>query len=520
MSPWRRALLGGALGSLLVLLIHPLSRAYYLSALHVGDSRFLLSTQLLPENVRRLPEPKAASEAAYIFLVAAEAEQRAEKLAKKDYTRLYRLAEAWTQSDPDNAFWRQMQSIYLMRLHRESEAIDRWQRAARALKWDNYQNARLHSIVDGLTSESGAPLGWHWAVAYSSRSQAIARQIVRHARVMKDLRPSDEPLGLELRYATLLNGVLLRDGARSNATGLAGHEIVEIASYPERFTIELSQKKLILARQALSNRFRDEGRPDEAARADDGFRDNDAWIALVRPESIPDHVENLTTTALLASGFPGIALMLVGTGALIALLGWGVERSPRLQLAFATPVAPVLGLVLAALTFWATELVFPSLWVVLCFTFFAFAPEHTRRIEPRELGPTFRFVLGILAIAFIGLAALFLLGLSAPGIRLMPILGVPREYSTGSTLVLGLTGIVFGLVLLTAPVWGIVQKFPPPRLAGLALREFGIGVMSISLLLAIVGGPVCVALDRNVRENLSKLTQNEPLYSQNLQQTR
>lgn len=520
MSPWRRALIGGALGSLLVLLIHPISRAYYQSFLRLGDSGFLLTTQALPENVRRLPEPKTASEAAYVFLVAAEAEQRGEKLAKRDFTRLFLLAQAWSKADPDNAFWRQMQSIYLLRLKRQDESIEQWQQAAQALKWDNFQNARLRTIVDGLTAEAHATLGWHWAYAYHRRSQAISQQILRHARTVKDLVPGNEALGLELRYATLLNGVLLREGARSNATGLVGHEIVELASYPDRFTIDLSQKKLILARQALSNRFRDEGRPDEAARADDGFRDNDAWIALVRPEAIPDHVADLTTLALLTSSLPGIALVLAALGVLISLGGWAVERSPRLQLAFATPYAPAIGFVLAILTFWATELVFPSLWVVLCFTFFTFAPEHTRKIEPRELGPTFRFVLGILGLAFIGLASLFLLGLSAPGIRLMGLLGVPREYGTGSMLLLGLTGIVFGLVLLTAPVWAIVQKFPPPRLAGVALREFGIGVAVASLGLAILGGPVAVALDRSAREDLAKLTQNEPLYSQNLQQTR
>ncbi len=245
MSPWRRALIGGALGSLLVLLIHPISRAYYQSFLRLGDSSFLNTTQVLPENVRRLPEPKTASEAAYVFLVAAEAEQRGEKLAKRDFTRLLLLAEAWSKAEPDNAFWKQMQSIYLLRLKRQDESIEQWERAAQALKWDNYQNARLRTIVDGLTAESRATLGWHWAYAYHRRSQAIAQQILRHARTVKDLLPGNESRGLELRYATLLNGVLLREGARSNATGLVGHEIVELASYPDRFTIDLSQKKPI-----------------------------------------------------------------------------------------------------------------------------------------------------------------------------------------------------------------------------------------------------------------------------------
>lgn len=515
MSPWRRALFGGALGALLVLILHPASRPYYLSILHFGDSPFLRSTSLLPETVRRLDDPTTAPDAAYVVLVAAEAEQRKEELKAADFTRLLKLVRYWRREDPDNAFWPQMESLYLLRLGREDEAEQAWIAAGKCVRWDDYQTVRISRLVDGLAAESGTEMGWHWAYAYERRSPAIRRLLLRHARGMRDRHEADTRQGLEVRLATLRNGVLIRDGAKSNATGLIGMEIVELSSYPPRFAIEVSQKKLILARQALANRFRAEGRLEDAARTERGFRDNDAWLALVRPDVIPERADEVAWLALMTGTLPGIALSIALLGTLIAGVGWLVERSPRAQVVFATPVAPVVGLVLAVLTYLGTELVFPSLWVVLCLTFFAFAPEHTRKIEPRDLGPFFRFTLVVLGLAWVGLIGLFLLGLTTAGVRLLPYLGVPPEYTGGSMRLLGMSGIVFGLVLLTAPAWGIVQRFAPPRLAGLAMREFGIGIAVFGLILAILAGPAAVLLDDDVREEMSQLAQNEPLYSQN-----
>lgn len=515
MSPWRRALVGVALGSLLVLMLHPASRPFFSGYLRLGDSRWLATTDLLPEGVTLVKEPASLDEAAYVLLVAAEAELRNERLTDEDFRRLSRIATSWQRKDPDNAFWLQMNSYFLARLRRTAQADESWIAASRAARWDDYQTARLKRVAEGLQAESSATLAWQWAYLYQRRSNAIPMLLLRHARAIRDRSPVDSAAGLETRYATLLNGVLIRDGARSNLTGQLGVEMVELASYPAKLAIEVSQKKLLLARQALSNRLREEGRPDEANRVDIGFRDNDAWVALVRPEEAPRRAHRLTWIAMLTASAAGIALLLAVFGALIAMLGWAIERSPRLQVVFSSPVAPVVGLVLAILTYLGTELVFPSLWAVLCLTFFAFAPEHTRKIVPSDLGPLFRFTLLVLGAALAALLGWFFLGLGAPGARLLPLLGVPREYGTGSTLVLGLSGILFGMVLLTAPAWGIVQRFAPPRLAGFALREFGIGILVASVAIAMIAGPVAITADSGLEGELSQLAQNEPLYSQN-----
>lgn len=515
MSPWRRALVGVALGSLLVLMLHPASRPFFWGYLRLGDSRWLATTALLPEGVTLVEEPTSLEDAAYVLLIAAEAELRGEKLTAEDWRRLSRIATEWQRKDPDNGFWLQMNSLFLARLGQTAPSDQAWIAASRAARWDDYQTARLRRVAEGLQAESGAALAWQWGYLYRRRSNAIPLLLLRHARALRDRSPVDSPQGLEIRYATLLNGVLIRDGARSNLTGQLGVEMVELASYPAKLAIEVSQKKLLLARQAFSNRLREEGRPEEANRVDVGFRDNDAWIALVRPEEAPKRAQQLTWLALFSSSTAGIALLLAGFGAAIALLGWAIERSPRLQVVFSSPVAPVVGLVLAILTYLGTELVFPSLWAVLCLTFFAFAPEHTRKIEPRDLGPMFRFTLLVLGAALSGLLVWFFLGLGAPGVRLLPLLGVPREYGTGSTLVLGLSGILFGMVLLTAPAWGIVQRFAPPRLAGLAMRELGIGILVASIAIAMIAGPIAITADSGLEGELSQLAQNEPLYSQN-----
>lgn len=128
------------------------------------------------------------------------------------------------------------------------------------------------------------------------------------------------------------------------------------------------------------------------------------------------------------------------------------------------------------------------------------------------MGPFFRFVIVTLGFALLLVSVAFVTGLTAAGIRLAGLAGIPPEYADGSTLILGLGGIVLGMVLVTAPAWGLVQRYSPQRLAGLALRECGIGLCVASLALGILAGPSMMAIDRDAQDTLRKLAFNEPTY--------
>ncbi|HRF58974.1 MAG TPA: hypothetical protein PLH94_03550 [Fimbriimonadaceae bacterium] len=515
MSPWKRALLGAAIGALLVLIAHPASRPFYLALLtQGGPSRFFAETPLRLQPSPALEKPRTLADAAYWMLVAAEADQRRTRLLDKDWKNLLNLARRCAVEDPENAFWKQMEAVFAWRLGDRKGSLEAWRRASRANRWDDLQNRRLERIVEGLSTETGTRLGWHYAASYAQRSQAPARMILRQARLVRDATRRDEAEGLELRYATLLNGDLLRSGAKSSQTGLVGVDIVEIACYPTNLKVETSQKRLLLARQALVNRLLALGKRDEANRTVKAFGNNDAWIALVEPENASTEAKLWKLVTLATVSIPSGAIWIAAMGLGLALFGRAVERTPALQHVFRTPVAPAAGVILALLLYWSTGLVLPAIWAALCLAFFAFQPMHERSQDPRELGPLFRFTILVLGVAFFALMTVYLAGRTTAGTILFDRLGVPAEIGPGSPVLLGLAGIVLGLVLLTAPAWGVAQHFAPARLAGFALREFGTGLFVAGILVAVVAGPLAVFVDREARTNLAAISQNEPLHAQ------
>lgn len=514
MTVLQRALLGAAIGALVVVVGHPDIRPYYaVGAWQTGGSEALRTTPYILDNVTEVPvdpDPKTNSTVAALWMLAA-AKQHVEgrNLTDRDHETLARLAAVQAENDPDNAFWGQMESIFLWRLGREDESVRAWTIAARAIRWNDYQGARLDEIVDALRREYGRKMAWHIACAYHRRSVFVAQAIERHAREIRDLAPIDTPVGLNHRIDVILNGRLLRDGSRSNAVGRYGAGIVQLGPMPS-FTNESNPRFIELARGRFYEQLRTNGREIDLQRVRSAFRNNDAWLNLVPTEAATEPWA-LVAISMATGGIPGAFLIVGLFGLCLGGLGIAVERSRALQRLFQAPVAPVVGMALAVPVYAATRVVLAAMWVALCLSFYVFEPVNVRSARPRDLGIPYRWVMGGLG-AGLGLCVLiFSVGLTAPGIELAPLLGLPREYGPGSTAIIGIAGILLGLVLLMAPVWAIVKRLPTAYLAALGLQELGKGMAIGALLLAIVAGPLAFAVDRTVQANLNELLQNEPI---------
>lgn len=513
MTPWKRAVFGGMLGALLVLLSHSLTRPYYSGSLwQIGDSKYLQTTGLLPQNLSEISQPNSLADASYWISVAMELDQSKPGLRSKDIRALIELAQRCESLQPDNAYWSQTLSVLYRKSGEKLKALDRWQSAATKLTWDDLQNSRLQNILEGLRRESDANLAWHYAFAYQARSTILARQIYAFGRDLASNVSLETPEGLRLRYATLANGRLLRDGARSIAGGEFGFELIEAASFPQQLRRIPSQKRLLIARGALVNELIASGMTREATMSREAFDSNEAWAALVQSPEAHSEPMDLAKVSILSGTLPGSLILIAAFGAALGLFGRAIERSPSLQWFFRTPVAPVMGILMAIWVYSTTHLSLPAMWVVLTLSFFAFEPSHPRASEPDDMGPFFRFVIVTLGFALLLVSVAFVTGLTAAGIRLAGLAGIPPEYADGSTLILGLGGIVLGMVLVTAPAWGLVQRYSPQRLAGLALRECGIGLCVASLALGILAGPSMMAIDRDAQDTLRKLAFNEPTY--------
>jgi hypothetical protein len=514
MSPWARAWLGAALGALTVLIVHPMSRPYYQAYLWgLGPSAALATSPYLTANVQTPPEPNTDVNAAYWVALVANYSKHGRPIRRNDASKIARLCAAYAELDPENAFWRQTLSVMLHELGDLEASRRQWIRASYAARWSDFETQRLELVLDKLREESGASMAWHFAALYPQRSDAIAQMIQRHAERVLAGPFRDASEELDLRVATIVNGSLLRQNARSLDAGFAGAGVVSASYLPLVPTGALGSRRDQLAhRFRLIDRLRTEGRGAEALQTETLFRENDGWQAFAEPQAARAKYEDATRLALIFASVPGISLLVATFGALVALSGAVIERSPRAQLLFSPMVCAVVGVLLALSLYAVTRMVAPALWVAFVLGFFAFVPAKVRSRTPADLGLGYAATIAGLAILVSALLGFFLLGLGSPGMTILPALHVPREFGSGSVVVLAIIGILLGLTLATAPAWGIVQRLSAPRLAGMALRRLGACMVAGCLVTSLLAGPVAVVVDHHVAAILRMQFQNEPLY--------
>ena len=124
------------------------------------------------------------------------------------------LTQIGAANEPDNAFWRQSEAVFQERLGNIEVSRESWKIASLARTWDDYQTAHREKLIDDLETEYGRRLAWHVAVAKSLKSSTASRSLLAFARRLHT--EEEQAHDLELRLATLRNGVLLRDGSRSS----------------------------------------------------------------------------------------------------------------------------------------------------------------------------------------------------------------------------------------------------------------------------------------------------------------
>jgi hypothetical protein len=513
MSWAAKAFWGAIAGALLALLVHPVSRPLLLSVfLSWGESRALASSEALLHAHKRLPVPEGDPITASLWMQAgATGLARRRELSREELVKLAEVAARQADREPQNAYWLQMAAVFQHSLGRTREAQEAWLRAGRLDRWDDYQTRRLMQALEDLR---GAPTGpsWQTAALYGQRSPDAARVISSLGRELVRRASATEQPGLTVRYATVQNGRLLREGARSVYMGAIGSELIEIATYPGDLQSNSSPRRLLLARADLYNNLMAEGMEFQASQALEAFKSNDGWSAFIQEDEARAEVHQWMWAALLAGTVPSALLAVAGFGGFIWLLALFMAKQPALMRLVEPPWAPAIGVVLAVATYYFTRLPLASIAVAACFGFLAFTPARERSHPPKDLGVVFDFVLWILGAACVLLLAAFFVGASTPGWHLLRELGAPSEFYGGSALLLGLTGIVMSLILLAAPSWALVQRIATPLVVALTLRKFGRGVFRTCLALSVALMPFAIILDFHAEQRLSRIVQNEPVY--------
>lgn len=513
MRPMLRVLIGACVGALLVLILHPATSRFYKGAFwNPGGSAVLRSTFLNPSNVHSAPEPTTPVLAAYWMLLATEQDARGKTVPANDLRLLSALCHNRAAQEPENAFWKQMQAWILLELGRSDDALKEWRRASNCSRWNDLQGARLQAIANELRHESGGILGWHQAALYHLRSTAIAQAIREAARSFWFASDDRTPEGLLVRASIVQNGRLLRDGARSIEAGLIGVEVMELASRDTNSPPETSLRKLLVARFDLINKLRDTGHAETSTAVFRAYRDSDAWMGLIDRQIADERHDELSLVSAITPTFPGAMAFVAVLGALVSLVGQFVEKYPILQTPFRRKFAPFTGLAAGMIVYILIGLTLPALLAVACFACYVYEPKVARRAVPTYLGPLFRFALFVFGMLFAIFGFAWVFGLTTPAVELLPLTVGSFEIERTSAVAFGMMCLTVGLSLLLGPAWGVAQRFSPPRLAGLTLRELGQGIAVTCLILAVLGGPAAWFVDRYAHDRLKELAENEPLY--------
>jgi hypothetical protein len=194
-------------------------------------------------------------------------------------------------------------------------------------------------------------------------------------------------------------------------------------------------------------------------------------------------------------------------GCLLWLLGGFIVRQ-RFSPWTVAVVAACLGFV----TFFLSQSVLSSLAIALCTSFLSFGLDRGRAHSSDYVGPLFTFLVCFLALVFVATFVMYVAGFALPTISIVPLLGVPGEFFGNRSMFIGLTAIVFGLLLMSGPAWSLAQKRSTALMVSLALRRFGAIVGAGCLLLATILTPVCIFWDRSLDRTMGQLVGNEPVY--------
>lgn len=512
MTSGRRALAGAAFGALLTLIIHPVSRPYLLALTHrtppAAIETCLDKSDTQPEAPHDL---YGASQ--WVCLALERVSARNAPLRPGEVETVLGIIDVAARNDPDNAFWKQSKAAILLAVGRPMEAKALWIRASRAQFWNDYQSVRLGMVRDRIANTTGSRQAWQLAYVYEHRSFSAASTIERFARTLLGGADPNTREGLAIRYATLRNGNLMREGAKSVPVGRMGADIVDLTTYPANLAKDPSPRSLWTGQTEMLDRMTHLG-PDWSEKSDSArktFANNEAWRALIGYEDPIKLPEKYALLSIASSGITGAMAIVACLGAALHGAGLLVQRTLGNRSKIAWPMVIAVAMALGVAGGFLMNDFFAGVATMGCSLLLGISPPKLRKSRPLELGPLFAVYVSTIAIAFSLTVVGFMMGQTTSAEMLLPLLGVPSEYYR-TPMLLGLAAIPLGFLLLAVPMWSSAQRLPVPHVLAIALRKFGAFLAVGGLAATILLTPISVFADRKLGESLEQLVGNEPLF--------
>lgn len=499
MTRSRRTVVGAAVGSLFVLLAHPATRPGLITPFRPYPKDGLDGLLVRPS----LPPPSDLKSAAAFLVVGAERVLAGPALKPNERATLLALAQRGRQNDPDNAFWSQAEFVF--RDGAGPSATSAWRAGGAARLYNDYQNTPLVQDRDRVAGWVGDVQAWIFSAIRGRRSPAMAQASALVVRRMMRRSPD-----LNVRFWTIQNGALLRDGGRSLEIGRYGMEMIERAPLPPDLAAVSTPKRVWVAKTELTARLRRAGRAADAAYCDRQFRINDSYQALRDLDKPTDRFRALSISAAMVASAPGGLLIAALAGLAVWIFGLRVENVAEQREKFRGPGLTACSLTLLTV---GAALGYPvaALSAAACALVPAIGTDRPRPYTGQLLGPLYEFTVGSLCLLLVVGVTLIAIARSLPG-QILSSQGdlgawLGDWHRLGAILLL-----VLGASALIGPGWGVVRRFATPRIAGETYLRLGRGVTMVGIGLAIVASPISLILDRWIGDHLAKIALNEQVY--------
>ncbi len=510
MTPWRRVLLGACVGAMLTLIFHPVSRPFLFFSAHTRHVEAIKS--LLTRKYESLKQPKTLQDYGLWMLVAAQKYESGASLRMGERQTIIALAREANRLEPQNAYWQQMEAVFLRESKQKLTARAAWMRAAKCSEWNDYQTEILENLRQEIESVTGSRQAWLNSLLYYNRSDAAVSAIQRLARAIVREADIRTPDGLAARYSTLRNGSLIETFGKSFRILGIGANLVELATYPPDMVATKSPKRLWIAQTEMLTALQSNNvAPNAAAVAIKTFRDTESWRFLAKKGN-PD--EEARSNAMIVSAIstgPSGAL----AGLIIAsfLIGLCALMSRRILPHEFNPIwVGLVSLAAGGLVWWISDAWIAALSVALSIQFINVCPENPRSHPDDDLGPFFRFMCFAVAVGILVSLVAYAIGVSTGFRMLSPYLdGLGGELSDRSAFI-GLFSVVLGLPCLIGPTWGVVHKIETPEALLNTYTRVAKSLAVTCLVLCLVGTPIAVMIDYKYESQLAKVVQNEPVY--------
>lgn len=506
-----RVVVGAALGAITTLIFHPASRSRLYSGLfNWGPSAVSQPGVELLSNIARLPEPKSIDDACLWMEAGALRILARQATSPKEWQSFVRTAQAGSALEPDNAFWPQMEAVFSLAMGDRARGWTRWRDAARRTRWDDGQTRRLESFAQRLQRSYGRA-SWVYIPAYDARTTNTARVIEWFAR---DLVRSTSLRGardLELRYLTVVNGRLMREGARSIRVGEVALAIVELSSYPPDLLSITSPRKLLIARADLYHAIQGQKWDVRAEELDRAFRENDGWYGFPTAQEAETDARITGFWVLLANSSGTISLAIALLGVILAIIGGMLKRLDLSAKPRWLPLGAV-ALLISIPAWLLTDAWLPTALLATSVLSLLATPENIRRRAAVDAGYLHGFSLAVVGLGLsLALAVSVLIG-TTPGYECLNSIPWITELLSNPEEAISVAIILLAIFIGMSPAFAWVHRFSTLQIITRSADRLGRALLIVGLTSAIVSAPLALVVERELGGRLAQLVNNEPVY--------